>query len=146
MAFSKNQPRPKPATSIDRTLLLRLSMKVKLPEILILSFIVITSACEAPNSGDSLDQQKYDPAFMYASDNGRIRYLQISDEPDGFSYAVTSYPHGQVGQYQNDFGIIDTSFHDNAYDWSPFNENEDPFIALSLIRDNPELWNEDIGV
>ena len=101
----------------------------------ILLFVAGTALISCNNSAPAptLFEERGTPAFMYASNEGEIRFLIIENEGSDINYSVTRVSN--IGRNLNQFGPVDVGS-DFKLDWSSFEDNENPKIVAVLKRRN----------
>ena len=104
----------------------------------ILAILVLFSMgvrCGSP-TGTSLDPEEFTPAFLFASNEGEVRILNIDVDENGENvYTVTRF--SSIGR-TSAYGRINTDA-DFAMDWTFPEGSNDPRLALSLVQENPSF-------
>ena len=104
-------------------------------------FLAGISGCKPPTGTREPDVRTFEPAFLYASDDGQVRFLNIEFTDSDTLYTITKY--STVGEVIGLFGNVYSKY-DNAYDWTPFDTSSNPYVAVTLRKENP-AYNPDLG-
>jgi len=107
----------------------------------ILWLAVLLGGCNNSVPGPTLFENQGAPAFMYASNEGEIRFLNVDIVDSDTTFTVTRFSN--IGRNVNQFGRVNTDV-DFKLDWSPFDTLGNPRVAAVLRRDNP-LHQSNLG-
>ena len=102
-------------------------------QILLIVALAAFLGCNNSAPAPTVFEERGTPAFMYASNDGEIRFLSIQTNEGDTNYAVSRATN--IGRNVDQFGPVATGS-DFKLDWSPFEDGEDPRIAAVLKRIN----------
>ena len=104
--------------------------------LLIILFGFLGCRQDPPQQVASLED--FNPAFLYATDEGELRILNIDRADVDEVEEVTTYTireYTNLGVTTRNFGSVTTNY-DGAYDWSAFREGERPRAVAVTHREN----------
>jgi len=102
-------------------------------QLLLLAAVVAFIGCNNSAPAPTVFQERGTPAFMYASNEGEIRFLNIETVEGDTNFVVSRATN--IGRNLDQFGsvAVDSDF---KLDWSPFEDDQDPRIAAVLKQQN----------
>lgn len=97
----------------------------------------IAAGCRPPTPPDTTTAVTLNPTFMFSSDEGELRMLEVEITEGDTTFHFSRYSN--LGTVTPDFGKIYPDFR-NSLDWTAFDSTGRPKITAILRRDNPS-WN-----